>query len=188
MQLSHAVHRSAVSGHHWLLHELAVQLRHVHVRERSRVVCVRARLHGTVLRSANRLLRLVAVQERRRVHPPTQRIRVRLSDRLHGARLQHSHESVLEHGVSQRRHLHSHTWHLRFHVNGSNTHLHLYIYTHLHLYFYFYRCQCLPGYTGHYCQQLMDNCASFPCKNNGVCINQPNSYFCNCLAGFTGSE
>lgn len=35
---------------------------------------------------------------------------------------------------------------------------------------------------------MVDNCASFPCKNNGICINQPNSYVCNCLAGYTGSE
>ena len=33
----------------------------------------------------------------------------------------------------------------------------------------------------------VNECASNPCKNNGVCVNRVNRFDCACKAGFTGS-
>ena len=32
----------------------------------------------------------------------------------------------------------------------------------------------------------IDECASRPCQNNGVCVNEVNFYVCACVAGWTG--
>lgn len=58
-----------------------------------------------------------------------------------------------------------------------------------------YKCICLSGYTGSACDQLIDYCLSFPCKNRGLCTNldrfgirRANYYRCSCLSGYTGSN
>ncbi|XP_026126550.1 notch homolog 2 N-terminal-like protein [Carassius auratus] len=51
-----------------------------------------------------------------------------------------------------------------------------------------FTCTCPPGYHGSRCLNDTDECVSFPslCKNEGVCLNTPGSYRCNCQPGFTG--
>ncbi|KAL9963301.1 hypothetical protein ACROYT_G032488 [Oculina patagonica] len=49
-----------------------------------------------------------------------------------------------------------------------------------------YHCDCVPGYTGKYCESGIDECASKPCQNNGSCTDGVNGYNCSCVAGFTG--
>ena len=49
-----------------------------------------------------------------------------------------------------------------------------------------YTCTCAQGYTGKYCQDLFDPCASMPCKNGGLCSKfNSTSYVCSCQ-GFSG--
>ena len=54
-----------------------------------------------------------------------------------------------------------------------------------------YVCECYPGYTGKYCNQIEDLCSSKPCRN-GVCniIEKLKTvrYQCECLPGFTGKN
>lgn len=80
-----------------------------------------------------------------------------------------------------------------------------------------YACQCVTGYTASTCASRMyiiqlagalilriwlycvsklymlhvrtviDNCASSPCKNSGLCSNGLNMFTCSCLAGYTDS-
>ena len=34
----------------------------------------------------------------------------------------------------------------------------------------------------------IDECASNPCRNGGVCLNQVDFYLCACVAGWTGTN
>ena len=34
----------------------------------------------------------------------------------------------------------------------------------------------------------IDDCASFPCDNNGTCFDRLDGYTCRCLLGFTGDD
>ena len=34
----------------------------------------------------------------------------------------------------------------------------------------------------------IDDCASYPCKNNGTCIDRVNGFNCSCAAGFNGTR
>ena len=63
-----------------------------------------------------------------------------------------------------------------------------------------YQCVCLAGYTGDLCQGIMmqihniakamigfytfsvniDECASQPCQNGGTCVDDVNSFTCEC--------
>ncbi|XP_030852085.1 uncharacterized protein LOC757083 isoform X4 [Strongylocentrotus purpuratus] len=47
-------------------------------------------------------------------------------------------------------------------------------------------CICEPGYTGVYCEQVIDDCASSPCINGSCSDAGVLSYECTCQAGFTG--
>jgi Calcium-binding EGF domain/EGF-like domain len=47
---------------------------------------------------------------------------------------------------------------------------------------------CLKRCLGEHCNQDVDECASSPCKNAGTCINQPGSYLCVCVNGWTSSD
>lgn len=48
-------------------------------------------------------------------------------------------------------------------------------------------CQCTPGWDPEYdCGVELEECASRPCKNNGICIDEINKFTCNCdNTGFT---
>ncbi|XP_022919866.2 protein crumbs isoform X1 [Onthophagus taurus] len=49
------------------------------------------------------------------------------------------------------------------------------------------RCECELGYDGDYCEYNIDECASFPCQNNGECKDLVNEYICGCdRTGYTG--
>ena len=34
----------------------------------------------------------------------------------------------------------------------------------------------------------IDECASQPCKNNGICTDQVNGFNCSCAPGFNGAQ
>ena len=40
--------------------------------------------------------------------------------------------------------------------------------------------------SGELCETDIDNCEEEPCDNNGTCIDQVNSFNCECQAGYTG--
>ena len=49
-----------------------------------------------------------------------------------------------------------------------------------------YSCRCPAGFSGPECAQNLDDCASKPCENGGVCADGVVAYECECAAGFTG--
>lgn len=44
-------------------------------------------------------------------------------------------------------------------------------------------CQCVPGYTGKFCSDNIDDCASLPCHHGGSCIDKINGFDCACPFG-----
>uniref|UniRef100_A0A8C9ZE13 Delta-like protein n=1 Tax=Sander lucioperca TaxID=283035 RepID=A0A8C9ZE13_SANLU len=50
-----------------------------------------------------------------------------------------------------------------------------------------FSCSCDPGFTGTYCHENINDCASSPCKNGGTCIDGINSFQCFCPDGWEGS-
>ncbi len=48
-------------------------------------------------------------------------------------------------------------------------------------------CACVTGYTGLKCQTDINECASAPCKNAGVCQDLVNTFKCQCVAGYVGT-
>uniref|UniRef100_A0A665X7A8 Delta-like protein n=1 Tax=Echeneis naucrates TaxID=173247 RepID=A0A665X7A8_ECHNA len=50
-----------------------------------------------------------------------------------------------------------------------------------------FSCSCEPGFTGTYCHENINDCASLPCKNGGTCIDGINSFQCFCPDGWEGS-
>lgn len=46
-----------------------------------------------------------------------------------------------------------------------------------------FSCQCSPGWEGVRCQQDIDECASAPCQNGGVCVDKLAGYACACITG-----
>lgn len=43
-----------------------------------------------------------------------------------------------------------------------------------------FKCLCSSGYTGEFCEQVVDHCVSNPCKNNGKCTSHTGGYTCLC--------
>ena len=50
-------------------------------------------------------------------------------------------------------------------------------------------CNCQPGYSGQFCEVLINVCSSIPCLNGGTCLfTGVNTYMCQCLPNWTGSN
>uniref|UniRef100_A0A3B3VLV2 Protein jagged-2-like n=1 Tax=Poecilia latipinna TaxID=48699 RepID=A0A3B3VLV2_9TELE len=49
-----------------------------------------------------------------------------------------------------------------------------------------FSCSCDLGFTGTYCHENINDCASYPCKNGGTCIDGISSFECVCPGGWEG--
>lgn len=50
-----------------------------------------------------------------------------------------------------------------------------------------WNCDCLPGFTGAHCQQIITPCSPNPCEQNGVCTLRNDSYLCICAPDYEGN-
>lgn len=41
-----------------------------------------------------------------------------------------------------------------------------------------HKCECQPGYTGSYCEEMVDECKSNPCRNGATCKDYQGTYEC----------
>ena len=44
-------------------------------------------------------------------------------------------------------------------------------------------CDCVLGFTGQYCDEGINECASTPCQNGSKCLDLLNKYACTCVPG-----
>ncbi|KAH8419353.1 hypothetical protein KR222_006509, partial [Zaprionus bogoriensis] len=49
-----------------------------------------------------------------------------------------------------------------------------------------FSCECAAGWHGRICQEEINECASSPCQNGGVCVDKLAAYACACPMGYTG--
>ena len=47
-------------------------------------------------------------------------------------------------------------------------------------------CSCTTGWTGDFCQNDVDECASEPCDNNANCVNTDGDFTCTCNTNYNG--
>ncbi len=47
-----------------------------------------------------------------------------------------------------------------------------------------FRCNCKPGFTGAFCDQLINECLSNPCLNGATCIDGLAMFTCTCATGW----
>jgi len=50
-----------------------------------------------------------------------------------------------------------------------------------------FTCDCAAGFSGDTCDINVDDCASLPCRNKGVCVDGVDSFTCECADGFAGA-
>ena len=53
--------------------------------------------------------------------------------------------------------------------------------------FFFHPLLSAIGYTGQFCEEIIDNCVDNACLNGASCVNGINSYTCSCTSGWTGN-
>eukprot|EP01147_Barroeca_monosierra_P007681 gene7681-608_t len=51
-----------------------------------------------------------------------------------------------------------------------------------------FQCNCVPGFTGVFCEIEIDECESNPCLNGGECTDLVNAFSCSCPHGFSGGR
>ncbi|XP_030383778.1 protein eyes shut [Scaptodrosophila lebanonensis] len=51
-----------------------------------------------------------------------------------------------------------------------------------------FTCECPAGWHGRICQEEINECASSPCQNGGVCVDKLAAYACACPMGYTGTN
>lgn len=49
-----------------------------------------------------------------------------------------------------------------------------------------YKCNCAPGFTGPECETNINECSLSPCPLTATCIDQLDSYYCQCPFNMTG--
>ncbi|XP_061164593.1 protein crumbs-like isoform X2 [Saccostrea echinata] len=55
--------------------------------------------------------------------------------------------------------------------------------------YYGYTCQCPSGYSGHWCEKNVDDCATPPtCGRGGKCVDGVNAFTCQCRNGYSGTR
>uniref|UniRef100_A0A8B9L892 Delta-like protein n=1 Tax=Astyanax mexicanus TaxID=7994 RepID=A0A8B9L892_ASTMX len=50
-----------------------------------------------------------------------------------------------------------------------------------------FTCACQPGFTGSYCHENINDCASSPCRHGGTCLDGIGSFKCLCPDGWEGA-
>lgn len=46
-----------------------------------------------------------------------------------------------------------------------------------------YRCSCQKGFMGPRCETNINECESYPCKNEGTCLDERGGFRCLCMPG-----